>query len=70
MSTYGTNGTNNYGNSYGNNLTGLGTNNGSSLNANNYRAKATDDNDFDWGWLGLLGLGGLLGLRSRDRERS
>ena len=22
----------------------------------------------NWGWLGLLGLGGLLGLKRRDRE--
>jgi hypothetical protein len=26
-----------------------------------------DDNDFDWGWLGLLGLIGLAGLMRRDR---
>ena len=25
------------------------------------------DNDRDWGWLGLLGLGGLLGLMPRKR---
>ncbi|MHB1225056.1 MAG: WGxxGxxG family protein [Gemmatimonadaceae bacterium] len=24
------------------------------------------DDDMDWGWLGLLGLAGLLGLRRRD----
>ena len=30
---------------------------------------STDSNrDFDWGWLGLLGLGGLLGLLPRKRE--
>ncbi|MGE5658659.1 MAG: WGxxGxxG family protein [Actinomycetota bacterium] len=29
----------------------------------------TDYNrDFDWGWLGLLGLGGLFGLLPRKRE--
>ena len=29
-----------------------------------------DDNDFDWGWLGLLGLIGLAGLAGRrDRDR-
>ncbi|WP_317971050.1 WGxxGxxG family protein [Paenibacillus sp. CCS19] len=67
MNTYGTNNTG-YGNNYGNSVTGYGTNNG--LNANNYRANAADDNDFDWGWLGLLGLAGLFGLRSRDRERT
>ena len=25
-----------------------------------------DDDDQDWGWIGLLGLAGLLGLRRRD----
>jgi len=29
-----------------------------------------NDNDVDWGWLGLLGLIGLAGLWSRDRQRS
>lgn len=24
-----------------------------------------DDDDTDWGWIGLLGLAGLLGLRGR-----
>jgi hypothetical protein len=28
-----------------------------------------NDNDFDWEWIGLLGLAGLLGLRRRGRER-
>lgn len=27
-----------------------------------------DDNDFDWGWLGLLGLIGLAGLAGRKNE--
>jgi MYXO-CTERM domain-containing protein len=27
-----------------------------------------DDDNRDWGWIGLLGLAGLLGLRRRDRE--
>lgn len=27
-----------------------------------------DDNDFDWGWLGLLGLAGLAGLAGRKHE--
>jgi len=26
------------------------------------------DNDFNWGWLGLLGLGGLAGLMRRDQD--
>ncbi|MGP4060505.1 WGxxGxxG family protein [Halobacillus sp. H74] len=25
-----------------------------------------DDDDTDWGWVGLIGLAGLLGLRRRD----
>ena len=24
-----------------------------------------DDDDMDWGWIGLIGLAGLLGLRKR-----
>jgi hypothetical protein len=28
------------------------------------------DRDFDWGWLGLLGLSGLLGLMPRKREEN
>ncbi|GEM_PF-5532604 len=31
---------------------------------------ATNDRDFNWGWLGLLGLIGLAGMRSRDRDRA
>ncbi|NMG20667.1 WGxxGxxG family protein [Brasilonema bromeliae] len=27
-----------------------------------------NDNDFDWGWLGLLGLLGLAGLAGRKRH--
>lgn len=27
-----------------------------------------DDDGMDWGWLGLLGLAGLLGLRRRDHD--
>lgn len=27
-----------------------------------------NDNDFDWGWLGLLGLAGLAGLAGRKRH--
>lgn len=27
-----------------------------------------DDDDTDWGWVGLLGLAGLLGLRRRDNH--
>jgi hypothetical protein len=28
------------------------------------------DRDFDWGWLGLLGLSGLFGLMPRKREEN
>lgn len=27
-----------------------------------------NDNDFDWGWLGLLGLAGLAGLAGKKRD--
>jgi hypothetical protein len=33
-------------------------------------ASADTDNDFDWGWLGLLGLSGLFGLIPRKREEN
>jgi len=33
-------------------------------------ASADTDRDFDWGWLGLLGLSGLLGLIPRKREEN
>ena len=29
-----------------------------------------DDNDVDYGWVGLFGLLGLLGLRKKDDKRS
>lgn len=29
-----------------------------------------NDRDFDWGWLGLLGLSGLLGLIPKKREET
>lgn len=31
---------------------------------------AETDRDFDWGWLGLLGLTGLFGLIPRKREEN
>jgi MYXO-CTERM domain-containing protein len=42
-----------------------------STNGNSYRAYATTDNDNDmsWGWLGLVGLLGLAGLRSNNKRR-
>jgi len=33
-------------------------------------AGADTDRDFDWGWLGLLGLSGLFGLIPRKREEN
>lgn len=47
-----------------------GTNTGN-YDTSSYRAYATtaDDNDMDWGWLGLIGLLGLAGLRGRDKRR-
>lgn len=27
-----------------------------------------EDNDFDWGWLGLIGLVGLAGLAGKKRQ--
>jgi MYXO-CTERM domain-containing protein len=32
-------------------------------------AGTDDDNDMEWGWLGLLGLLGLAGLRRRDDRK-
>ncbi|MEG4346716.1 WGxxGxxG family protein [Microcoleus sp. A003_D6] len=31
---------------------------------------AETDRDFDWGWLGLLGLSGLFGLIPKKREET
>ncbi|MBE9193514.1 WGxxGxxG-CTERM domain-containing protein [Gloeocapsopsis crepidinum LEGE 06123] len=28
-----------------------------------------EDNDFDWGWLGLIGLAGLAGLAGKGKGR-
>ena len=37
------------------------------VNTNGYNTNAVgNDNDTDWGWLGLLGLAGLVGLRRRN----
>lgn len=43
---------------------------GSTMNTNNYRTAATDNNRNNWGWLGLIGLAGLAGLRKQNRERT
>lgn len=38
-------------------------------NANNTtRAYATDNNNPNWGWLGLAGLLGLAGMRNRSKN--
>jgi MYXO-CTERM domain-containing protein len=39
-------------------------------NANNTttRAYATTDNNRNWGWLGLVGLLGLAGMRNRSKN--
>ncbi|MCM3627906.1 WGxxGxxG-CTERM domain-containing protein [Paenibacillus glycanilyticus] len=68
--TTGTRGTGNYG--VTNQMSSYSTNGTGTTMNGNYRSLAnnTADDDFDWGWLGLLGLAGLFGLRSRDRERT
>ncbi|KRF05463.1 hypothetical protein ASG89_20230 [Paenibacillus sp. Soil766] len=49
----------------------LSTTTPSTYGTNSYRANATtdNDNDMDWGWLGLVGLLGLAGLRSNNKRR-
>jgi hypothetical protein len=39
-----------------------------SLRTNTYRTAATTTRSFNWGWLGLIGLFGLAGMRSRNRD--
>ena len=46
-----------------------GTNNTTTTTGSDV-ASADTDRDFDWGWLGLLGLSGLLGLIPRKREEN
>jgi LPXTG-motif cell wall-anchored protein len=52
--------------------TGTGTGTGSDTTTTTTAPSATvdntaDNNDTDWGWLGLLGLTGLAGLLGRKR---
>ena len=47
-----------------------GTNNTTTTTRGSDVATADTDRDFDWGWLGLLGLSGLLGLIPRKREEN
>lgn len=52
------------------NTTGM-NNYGTNNTGGNYQTNAaTDDNNFNWGWLGLAGLLGLTGLRGRNREKT
>jgi hypothetical protein len=48
-----------------------GTNNPTTTTTPRSDVYNTDaDRDFDWGWLGLLGLSGLFGLIPRKREET
>jgi MYXO-CTERM domain-containing protein len=47
-----------------------GTNNTTTTTTGSDVASADADRDFDWGWLGLLGLSGLFGLIPRKREEN
>ena len=47
-----------------------GTNNTTTTTTGSDVATADADRDFDWGWLGLLGLSGLFGLIPRKREEN
>ena len=51
-----------------NNGGAAGGSNNATVNSGDRREyRGERDNDRDWGWLGLLGLGGLLGLMPRKR---
>jgi MYXO-CTERM domain-containing protein len=47
-----------------------GTNSTTTTTKGSDVASADTDRDFDWGWLGLLGLSGLFGLIPRKREEN
>ena len=47
-----------------------GTTNTTTTTTGSDVATADADRDFDWGWLGLLGLSGLFGLIPRKREEN
>ena len=73
--TYSPNGTNVTNNGYGtydrtrmNAYSGTGVHNNLRTNTYRTRATTTTNRGFSWGWLGLLGLFGLAGMRSRSRE--
>jgi len=42
--------------------------NTATTNANTTRDVVRDDDDTDWGWIGLLGLAGLAGLLPKKRD--
>lgn len=45
-----------------------GLRNNTTFRTNNLRTNAVNDNNVDWGWLGLLGLLGLAGLTGRNKN--
>lgn len=46
------------------------TGNDNNINENATAETAADDDDgMDWGWLGLIGLAGLLGMKRRDNRK-
>src|SRR6476469_2618790 len=47
-----------------------GTTNGTNSTTTTTSPRSDADRDFDWGWLGLLGLSGLFGLIPRKREEN
>jgi MYXO-CTERM domain-containing protein len=47
-----------------------GTNSTTTTTRGSDVSSADTDRDFDWGWLGLLGLSGLFGLIPRKREEN
>jgi hypothetical protein len=42
------------------------TTTGAGAGGNQATTDRSNNDDFDWGWLGLLGLGGLAGLMRRN----
>lgn len=71
--TFGQNNTNGNGVTYGNNdgtrMNPYNATYGMRSTTDTIRARATTTGtrSFNWGWLGLIGLFGLAGMRSRDR---
>lgn len=44
------------------------TGNDNNINEN-AMAEGNDDDGMDWGWIGLIGLAGLLGMKRRDDRK-